>query len=56
MAQGSHVSVRVGDKSSVGKLIGGAWEDETVYETVQNMLRMSPEDRGGSFLQLTLAK
>ncbi|KAE8388447.1 hypothetical protein BDV23DRAFT_185375 [Aspergillus alliaceus] len=56
MAQGSHVSVRVGDKSSVGKLIGGAWEDETVYETVQNMLRMSPEDRSGSFLQLTVCR
>lgn len=46
---GSQASVRLGDivfsQASVGKLVGGAWEDETVYQTVQEMLGMSIEDR-----------
>jgi hypothetical protein len=49
VTEGTEVTVPLGDvvfsQDSVGKLIGGAWEDETVYETVQEMLRMSLEDR-----------
>lgn len=49
MPPGSQASVRLGDivfsQASVGKLVGGVWEDETVYQTVQEMRRMSIEDR-----------
>ncbi|KAJ8073636.1 hypothetical protein PM082_011914 [Marasmius tenuissimus] len=48
--EGHEATVRLGDivfsQSNVGQLIGGSWEDETVWQTIQNMLRIrSIQDR-----------
>lgn len=50
---GSKVEVDLGDivfsQDSVGKLIGGAWDEYGVYNTVQELLQMSLENRKAHF-------